>query len=121
MIFVLLFLAGAAGGLLGGMGMGGGTVLIPALTLLFKISQKEAQGLNLLSFVPMAVVAVFLHAKNGLVNIKSILPVAAPAVVFSVAGSFLVRFISGNVQTKIFGGFLLALSVLQFILLRKKR
>lgn len=120
MIFVLLFLAGAAGGLLGGMGMGGGTVLIPALTLFFKIAQTEAQGINLLSFVPMAIVAVILHAKNGLINVKSVLPVALPAVVFSVAGSFLVRLISGNVQTKIFGGFLLALSVLQFILSRKK-
>lgn len=119
MIFVLLFLAGAAGGLLGGMGMGGGTVLIPALTLIFKIAQTEAQGINLLSFVPMAVVAVILHAKNGFISLKSVLPIALPAVAFSVAGSFLVRLISGNIQTKIFGGFLLALAVLQFILSRK--
>lgn len=106
--------------MLGGMGMGGGTVLIPALTLFFKIAQTEAQGINLLSFVPMAIVAVFLHAKNGFINLNSVLPVALPAVLFSVFGSFLVRLISGNIQTKIFGVFLLILAALQFVLSCKK-
>ena len=35
---------GALGGVLGGMGMGGGTLLIPLLTLFTKTEQKEAQG-----------------------------------------------------------------------------
>ena len=34
MAFFLFFLCGIAGGVLGGMGMGGGTALIPLLTVL---------------------------------------------------------------------------------------
>ena len=49
MAFLLLALCGFAGGLLGGMGMGGGTALIPLLTLA-GVPQAAAQGVNLLSF-----------------------------------------------------------------------
>lgn len=41
---LLLFAIGAAAGVISGMGMGGGTLLIPALTLLMGIPQRQAQG-----------------------------------------------------------------------------
>lgn len=115
MYFVLLFISGILGGLLGGMGMGGGTVLIPMLTLLFKINQKQAQGINLLSFIPMAIVALILHAKNKLIDLKSAIMLSLPALVFSIGGSFLVDFIKSDIQSKLFGGFLVLLAVWQFI------
>ena len=37
---LLLFVIGAVAGVISGMGMGGGTLLIPALTLLMGISQS---------------------------------------------------------------------------------
>lgn len=49
---LLLFVIGAAAGVISGMGMGGGTLLIPALTLLMGIPQRQAQGVNMLSFLP---------------------------------------------------------------------
>ena len=49
-----LIIAGLAGGLIGGTGMGGGTLLIPVLTLLCGFSQHAAQATNLISFIPMA-------------------------------------------------------------------
>ena len=52
MSFYLYFLAGIAGGIPGGMGMGGGTALIPLLVLLCGAEQGVAQGINLLSFLP---------------------------------------------------------------------
>ena len=45
---------GLIGGLVGGMGMGGGTLLIPILTLLAGFKQLEAQGINLISFIPIS-------------------------------------------------------------------
>ena len=71
MEYVYFALAGLAGGLLGGMGMGGGTVLIPLLSIFMNVDQHAAQALNLISFLPMAVVAHVIHFKNGLVNTKS--------------------------------------------------
>lgn len=46
------------------MGMGGGTLLIPALTLLMGIPQRQAQGVNMLSFLPAAAVALYIHKKR---------------------------------------------------------
>ena len=58
-------MTGIAAGVLGGMGMGGGTLLIPALTTIFGVDQKLSQAINLTAFVPMAAVALFIHAKSG--------------------------------------------------------
>ncbi|MDY4186673.1 MAG: sulfite exporter TauE/SafE family protein [Candidatus Borkfalkiaceae bacterium] len=120
LLFFLLFLAGFLSGVLGGMGMGGGTVLIPALTIFFSIGQTEAQGINLISFIPMAIIAVIIHAKNRLIKFKDVLKIAIPASVFALSGSFLVRVIEGDLQTKLFGGFLVILSVVQFFMIKKE-
>ena len=40
---LLLFVIAAAAGVISGMGMGGGTLLIPALTLLMGIPQRQAR------------------------------------------------------------------------------
>lgn len=115
MEYVLYGLAGVLGGILGGMGMGGGTVLIPLLTILFDISQLGAQAVNLISFIPMAAVALAIHLKNGLVDFKGSLFVIVPGVAACVGGCFLARAIGGVILKRIFGGFLLALSVYQII------
>ena len=61
---ILLAVSGIAAGVLGGMGMGGGTILIPLLTIFFNVGQKEAQAINLVSFIPMAMVSLVIHIKN---------------------------------------------------------
>ncbi len=60
-----LFLAlGLLMGILSGLGLGGGKLLIPALVLLAAMSQAEAQGATLLSFVPIAIVAILTHIRE---------------------------------------------------------
>ena len=66
-------LIGVFGGVFGGMGMGGGTIIIPLLTLFLSVSQKFAQGYNLYAFIIMAVVALIIHYKNRLVHFKGII------------------------------------------------
>ena len=68
MIF-LEVLAGVIGGIVGGMGMGGGTLTIPILTIFLSYEQLQAQGINLIAFLPMSVVALIIHAKNHLVAV----------------------------------------------------
>lgn len=53
MAFYICLVSGFVSGLLGGMGMGGGTLLIPVLTIFFSVPQKIAQSTNLLAFLPM--------------------------------------------------------------------
>ena len=55
---VWLIVAGLAAGILSGMGMGGGTVFIPILTEGLGVPQHAAQWLNLVAFVPAAVVSM---------------------------------------------------------------
>ncbi len=112
--FIWLFLAGLGGGVLGGMGMGGGTLLIPILTIFLKCSQHLAQAVNLISFIPMAIVALILHFKNKLVEKKGIFFAIIPALLFAVAGSLIASKLDEKLLSKIFGGFLLGLSILQF-------
>ena len=117
MIIKLLIFAvvGIAGGLIGGMGMGGGTLTIPLLTLFTSTSQHLAQAVNLLAFIPMSVVALIVHAKNGLIEKRYILPVAIPAVVASVVASLIGKRISGTLLSRFFGWFLVALGLWQLV------
>lgn len=111
---ILLALSGIAAGVLGGMGMGGGTILIPLLTIFFNVGQKEAQAINLVAFIPMAIVSLAIHIKNKRVKKEGLLWIIIPAVLTSVGGGFAAQAVNGEVLKRIFGGFLLLLSVVQF-------
>ncbi len=110
MSFLLLLLCGLAGGLLGGMGLGGGTALIPLLTLACGIGQTVAQGINLLSFLPMSAVALAVHAKNGLLAKEGLWVIVLPALLFSVLFSLLAAAVPARALSKGFGVFLCILS-----------
>ena len=111
---ILLALSGIAAGILGGMGMGGGTILIPLLTIFFNVGQKDAQAINLVAFIPMAMVSLAIHIKNKKVKKEGLLWIIVPAVLTSVGGGFAAQAVNGEVLKRIFGGFLLLLSVVQF-------
>lgn len=111
MSFLVFLLAGALGGVLGGMGMGGGTALIPILSVLCGVEQGAAQGVNLLSFLPMSLCALAVHRKNGLVKGREILPLIPAALLFSVLFSLAASFLPSAVLKTIFGVFLILLSV----------
>lgn len=113
MRFLIYLLAGIAGGLLGGMGMGGGTVLIPILTIFCGVEQHLAQSVNLLSFLPMAIFSLKVHFANGLVDTKGILWLIVPAVLLSALGGFFVKDLSGRFLRAAFGIFLCLLSLWQ--------
>ena len=111
---ILLAVSGIAAGVLGGMGMGGGTILIPLLTIFFNVGQKDAQAINLVAFIPMAMVSLAIHIKNKRVKKEGLLWIIVPAVLTSVGGGFAAQAVNGEVLKRIFGGFLLLLSVVQF-------
>lgn len=103
--------AGIAGGLIGGMGMGGGTLLIPILTLLLSVGQLEAQAINLIVFIPMAIVTLIIHVKNKLVDFKKLLFSLPLAIVLAVAGALLVKKIDESILKTTFGVFMLIVGV----------
>ncbi len=94
--------------------MGGGTALIPLLTIFCGVEQGAAQGINLLSFLPMAIFALSIHAKSGLLQKQGILPIILTALVFSVLGALLAAYLPSAALRKGFGVFLVILSFFQF-------
>ncbi len=123
LIFIII---GIAGGLIGGMGMGGGTLLIPLLTLFTATDQHLAQAVNLIAFIPMSAVALIIHIKNKLVEFRFVLITALPAVTASVLASLLSKRVEGDALGMYFGIFLMCLGVYQLIsaiivLVKKKK
>ena len=116
-IFILI---GLAGGIFGGMGMGGGTLLIPLLVTFTALSQHSAQTVNLVAFVPMAVVVLIIHIKNGLVKPKYLLTISLPATIIGIGSAILVRYIEDTELRRYFGIFLLLLGVYQLVCVIKK-
>ena len=110
-----LFLAGLAGGVLAGLGMGGGTLTIPLLVLALGVKQIAAQSVNLVSFLPTGTAALLLHIKNGYVEFKEICFLVLPAMVCCLGVSFFAVKIDGAMLKKIFGGFLIAVGVCSLV------
>ncbi|MBR4407332.1 MAG: sulfite exporter TauE/SafE family protein [Clostridia bacterium] len=115
--FVLI---GVFGGVFGGMGMGGGTIIIPLLSIFLSISQKFAQGYNLYAFLIMAVVALIIHNKNKLVHFQDIILIVISGTLFCIGGSFLTTVVKTDILKIIFAGFLILLSIFEFVKIFKK-
>ncbi len=110
---IIIILLSFSAGLLGGMGMGGGTILIPALTIFMGVEQHVAQAANLLAFLPMALISLKIHSGNGLIKSRGSLWIIVPAVVFSVGGAFLASVTPSALLRRMFGAFLIALAIKQ--------
>lgn len=114
MSFVIFLVAGFISGVLGGMGMGGGTVLIPVLTIFLGVNQRVAQAANIISFLPMAAIALPQHKRNGYLKTDGVLQIIVPALLSAVASSLLMTVIPAEVLRRLFGLFLIAIAVAQF-------
>ena len=95
--------------------MGGGTLLIPILTIFLNFQQKSAQAINLLVFIPMSLVALIIHIKNKLVDFGVGIPIILSGILFSIGGSYLAGIISNELLQKIFAVFLLVVGANQAI------
>ena len=115
MEYIFLVIAGLISGCIAGMGMGGGTFLIPVLTLIFSFAQKEAQGINLLAFLPMAIVCLIIHFKNKLINLKVAIPIVIIGVIFSIIGAIFANSLENGNLKIYFGIFLIIIGLWQLI------
>ncbi len=113
MAYILYILAGAISGIFGGMGMGGGTLLIPILTLIFGVNQKVAQGVNLITFSIMAIFVLIFHIKNKLVNVKSAVQFFSYALIASVIGAIIANLIHASYLKQLFGILLIVISIFE--------
>ena len=109
-----MILFGFLSGIVGGMGMGGGTVLVPLMSFL-NLSQKSVQATNLISFLPMCLVALCFHAKNHLIEKQHVGWLIVPALLLSVVGAFFAGKVDDKILKICFGVFLVGVGVWQII------
>lgn len=112
---IWFLIAGLLSGVVAGMGMGGGTLLIPILTIFLSVEQHLAQGINLVVFLPMSLVALVIHCKNKLVDFRVGVPIMLSGIVASIGGSILAVKLNNDILRRLFGGFLLLVGIWQLI------
>lgn len=117
MNFVWFLLIAILSGLFAGMGMGGGTFLIPLITLLMNVEQEVAQCINLLVFIPMAVVDIIIYSKKKYIDYKNWWIISVPAVIISTLGALVAFKLPGNVLKIIFGSFISLIGFVQIVVL----
>lgn len=107
MNFILASVVGFASGILASMGMGGGFVLVVYLAIFTNLVQKGAQGINLLFFIPITVLAVYMHIKNKLIDIKTAVICSVIGIPAVVAGFYLAQSIDNSWLRKGFAVFII--------------
>jgi len=112
---MILFIVGLLAGVISGMGIGGGAILIPALVIFVNPEQHIAQSVNLLFFIPTAIIALIIHIKNKKIDFKVAFPIIAFGMVGAFFGSKLAISLSGLQLKKWFGIFLLAMGLYEFL------
>ena len=117
MDFVWFLLIAILSGVFAGMGMGGGTFLIPLITLLMNVKMEVAQCINLLVFVPMAIVDIIIYSKKKLIDFKNWWIISVPAVIVSTIGALVSFKLSSNILKIIFGSFIGLIGIVQIIIL----
>ena len=116
MEFIYYLLISILSGVLAGMGMGGGTLLIPALTLIMDVDQQLAQATNLLVFVPCAIICCIIYFKSKLIDFKNSWLIVLSASAISIVAVLVAVKLKSKTLSIIFGTFLIVLGVVQFVL-----
>ncbi|GFI61717.1 hypothetical protein IMSAG049_00880 [Clostridiales bacterium] len=114
---ITLALIGLVSGIISGMGIGGGTILIPAIAMLTDISQQSVQGINLIYFIPTAVIALFIHIKSGNIEKTVVKPIVLYGIIGAVIGSFIAISLDSSILRRIFAVFLIFMGIAE---IRKK-
>lgn len=113
-------LMGTVLGTLAGLGVGGGTLLVLWLTLVLGMGQPQARILNLLFFIPCAVICTFMRRKQGAVDIKALLPGIIAGCISAALFSFIGRQMDLTILKKLFGGLLLLTGIKELTYKPKK-
>ena len=111
-IVLYLFLGLVAGVFSGLIGVGGGIIIVPALILLFGMSQHQAQGTTLALLVPpIGLLAAWTYYKQGYVDLRIAAFICIGFFLGGFLGAKLATGLSSQVLEKVFGIALLLISL----------
>ena len=105
--FPMAIFAGTVLGFLAGLGVGGGSLLMLWLTLVLGFPHTTARSINLLFFIPTALISSFFRRKQGTLHYKKLLPAIILGITAAAAAGMLSRQLDMTLLKKMFGGLLL--------------
>ena len=111
--------AGFGTGILSAFGIGGGTLLLLAMTLFLGVEQETARCINLLYFLPTALGSLHYHRKNGYLKKDAIAGAVPWGMALAVAGAVTAALVGTDLLRRAFGFYLLWAGV--SVLLPKKK
>lgn len=118
--FPFAILMGTLLGFLSGLGTGGGSLLILWLTIGCGMEQSDARTINLLFFIPSAVIACLFRWKEGKLNFRKVLPAIVAGCCAAAACSWLSTVMDTGLLKKAFG-ILLLITGLRELLYRPRK
>jgi uncharacterized membrane protein YfcA len=107
MLEYLAFPVAALLGFLAGLGVGGGSLLMLWLTSVMNMDYGVAKTVNLLFFLPTALIATVFHKKQGSIKIRKILPAIICACIAAAVFSYIGKHMDTSLLKKLFGGILI--------------
>lgn len=111
-ILGLIVLGVLAGVFSGVVGIGGGIIIVPALVYLFGLSQHQAQGTTLgLLMLPVGIMAVLQYYRQGHIDYRYVLFIAAGFVLGGYFGGKLAVNMPDHLIRKIFALLMMAIAI----------
>ncbi len=104
---MITIVVGVALGFLSGLGIGGGSLLILWLTLIQNVDPATARGINLLFFIPSALIAAAFRWKQGDLPLQKILPGILMGCISAFIFSMLSTRLDAAILKKLFGAMLI--------------
>lgn len=121
MNYLIMTAAGFLSGLIGSMGFGGGGILIIYLVIFAGVPQLKAQGINLIFFIPCALLSVIIYSVKKQIKRKEIMPVIFGGILGAVPAGIVLKYIETTYLSKIFAVFLIFTGILSLIRLKKEK
>ena len=104
----VMLIVGTALGFLTGLGIGGGSLLILWLTMVLNTDPLTARSINLLFFIPSAIIACIFRMKQGKLSLRPILPAIIAGCIAAGVFSWISTILDVEILKKGFGIVLLA-------------
>ena len=116
----LKLLVGTVLGFLTGLGIGGGSLLILWLTMVTGMAQETARSINLLFFLPSALIACLFRWRSGNLDWRSVLPAVISGCGAALFGSLLSAGMDLELLKRLFGGLLILTGLRELFHKQKK-
>lgn len=113
-------LFGFIAGIIAALGMGGGSILILLLSIFTENSQKMIQGVNLIFFIPTAIIAIIINLKNKNIDLNLSKIISVLGIIGSFIGSYIALKIPDEILKKAFIIFLIIITIYEIYTYFKK-